>query len=100
MSIKELELQAKQQYEMMSNRLKCYNLYDIILFIKRFIQESRLKDSHFFKINGKKMGFISYCLSLSLYIMLKEICPRGNNKVVILYFLTHDKGLLFMLELY
>ena len=31
---------------------------------------------------------------------MKEICPRGNNKVVILYFLVHDKGLLFMLELY
>jgi hypothetical protein len=31
---------------------------------------------------------------------LKEIFPRGNNKVVILYFLIHDKGLLFMLELY
>ena len=32
--------------------------------------------------------------------ILKEICPRGNNKVVILYFLIHDKGLLFMLKLY
>ena len=32
--------------------------------------------------------------------VLMEICPRGNNKVVILYFLIHDKGLLFMLELY
>ena len=32
---------------------------------------------------------------------MKEICPRGNNnKVVILYFLIHYKGLLFMLELY
>ena len=31
---------------------------------------------------------------------MKEICPRGNNKVVILYFLIHDKGLLFVLELY
>ena len=30
----------------------------------------------------------------------KEIFPRGNNKVVILYFLIHGKGLLFMLELY
>jgi hypothetical protein len=33
-------------------------------------------------------------------VRLKEICPRGNNKVVILYYLIHDKGLLFMLELY
>jgi len=123
-------------------------------------------------IEDKKMGFISYCMSLSLYIMssclkcysvlcelnsldagrslsmygvivvdagrsrstclrsdayihdhclgychnyalsincaiiicsptvLKEICPRGNNKVVIYISLYHDKCLLFMLELY
>ena len=31
---------------------------------------------------------------------LKEICPRGNNKVVIYISLFHDKCLLFMLELY
>ena len=36
--------------------------------------------------------------TLDTYLM--EICPRGNNKVVILYFLIHDKGLLFMPELY
>ena len=29
-----------------------------------------------------------------------EICPRGNNKVVIYISLYHDKCLLFMLELY
>ena len=36
------------------------------------------------------------------YVMLfmKEICPRGNNKVVIYISLYHDKCLLFMLELY
>ena len=34
-----------------------------------------------------------------LTFRVKEICPRGNNKVVIL-FLIHDKCLLFMLELY
>ena len=37
---------------------------------------------------------------IKLIIVMKEICPRGNNKVVTLYFLFHDKGLLFMLELY
>ena len=37
---------------------------------------------------------------LSSMHLVKEICPRGNNKVVILYFLIYDKGLLFMLELY
>ena len=31
---------------------------------------------------------------------LKEICPRGNNKVVIYISLYHDKCLLFMPELY
>ena len=31
---------------------------------------------------------------------VKEICPRGNNKVVIYIYLYHDKCLLFMLELY
>ena len=33
-------------------------------------------------------------------LCLKEICPRGNNKVVIYISLYHDKCLLFMLELY
>ena len=32
--------------------------------------------------------------------VMKEICPRGNNKVVIYISLYHDKCLLFMLELY
>ena len=32
--------------------------------------------------------------------LLKEICPRGNNKVVIYISLYHDKCLLFMLEMY
>ena len=31
---------------------------------------------------------------------VKEICPRGNNKVVIYISLYHAKCLLFMLELY
>ena len=31
---------------------------------------------------------------------LKEICPRGNNKVIIYISLYHDTSLLFMLELY
>ena len=33
-------------------------------------------------------------------VRLKEMCPRGNNKVVIYISLYHDKCLLFMLELY
>ena len=39
-------------------------------------------------IKDKKMGF------------MKEICPRGNNKVVIYISLYHDKCLLFMPELF
>ena len=31
-------------------------------------------------------------------LVVKEICPRGNNKVVIYISLYHDKCLLFMLE--
>ena len=33
---------------------------------------------------------------LPCYLMLK-ICPRGNNKILLLYFLVHDNCLLFML---
>ena len=32
-------------------------------------------------------------------MLLKEICPRGNNKLLLIS-LYHDKCLLFMLELY
>ena len=38
--------------------------------------------------------------SLNLPFLLKEICPRGNNKVVSYISLYHDKCFLFMLELY
>jgi hypothetical protein len=31
---------------------------------------------------------------------LKGICPRGNNKVVIILFRVHNRCLFFMLELY
>ena len=45
-------------------------------------------------------GDVNQIIDSSASGRLKEICPRGNNKVVILYFLIHDKGLLFMLESY
>ena len=35
-----------------------------------------------------------------LMVMLKGICPRGNNKVVINIFHVYDKCLFLMLELY
>ncbi|XBH94800.1 hypothetical protein VPH35_085486 [Triticum aestivum] len=31
-------------------------------------------------------------------IAVKEICHRGNNKIIIYFFIYHDKSLLFMLE--
>ena len=51
---------------------------------------------------GPQLYFPSYLFLIYYFAIfyLKEICLRGNNKVVILYFLIHDKGLLFMLELY
>ena len=39
--------------------------------------------------------FYKFCRAV-----VKEICPRGNNKVVIYISLYCDKCLLFMLELY
>jgi hypothetical protein len=38
--------------------------------------------------------------TLCSYIQLKGICPRGNNKVVIIIFHVYDKCLFLMLELY
>ena len=53
-------------------------------------------------IKDNKMGFSSYCLSLSRYIMSSYLMRegRGNNEVVIYISLYHDKCLLFTLELY
>ena len=54
----------------------------------------------------EKMKVIPYASAIGsiMYAMLctrlKEICPRGNNKVVIYISLYHDKCLLFMLEWY
>jgi hypothetical protein len=39
------------------------------------------------------------CIQVSSIIM-KGICPRGNNKVVIIIFHVYDKCLFLMLELY
>jgi hypothetical protein len=33
-------------------------------------------------------------------VVLKGICPRGNNKVVIILFRVHNRCLFLMLELY
>ena len=61
--------------------------------------------------NGSRLVFcgtpdLGYVLEVWVYIRgfgvgnksVLEICPGDNNKVVILYFLIHDKDLLFMLE--
>ena len=42
----------------------------------------------------------SYNVTEKEKMKMKEICPRGNKKVVIYISLYHDKCLLFMLELY
>jgi hypothetical protein len=36
----------------------------------------------------------------AITITMKGICPRGNNKVVIILFRVHNRCLFFMLELY
>ena len=46
--------------------------------------------------NPNQFGLTDRDLSLT---EMKEICPRGNNKVLYIS-LYHDKCLLFMLELY
>ena len=51
-------------------------------------------------IGVKSHGDVYKIIGSSASGRLKEICPRGNNKFVILYFLIHDKCLLFILELY
>ena len=51
-------------------------------------------------ISVKSHGDVNYIIDSSASGRLKEICPRGNNKVVIYISLYHDKCSLFMLELY
>ena len=46
------------------------------------------------------MTSLELLIQQSVEEVVKEICPRGNNKVVIYISLYHDKCLLFMLELY
>ena len=46
------------------------------------------------------LPFPSFIYALTGGPYMKEIFPRGNNKVVIYISLYHDKFLLFMLELY
>ena len=53
---------------------------------------------------GGGTSHLGFFLMVSLFIgffgrRLKEISPRGNNKVLIYISLYHDKCLLFMLEL-
>ena len=51
-------------------------------------------------IGVKSHGDVNYIIDSSASGRLKEIFPRGNNKVIIYISLYHDKCLLFMLELY
>jgi hypothetical protein len=57
------------------------------------------------KPQGKKRVHFEHlaCCELGLQLcvdLLKGICPRGNNKVVIIIFHVYDKCLFLMLELY
>ena len=58
------------------------------------------------KVYDENLWPASYTCSLRKHehhlrvMYVKEICPRGNNKVVIYISIYHDKFLLFMLELY
>jgi hypothetical protein len=64
------------------------------------ICQNRTADKgHFFR--GPSVAQIEKCkTNESLDITLKGICPRGNNKVVIIIFHVYDKCLFLMLELY
>ena len=72
--------------------------------MKENLSRSRRSTEEDSSHNNAQLPLKNYPSKLSkeeqLSYLLKEICPRGNNKVVILYFLIYDKGLLFMLELY
>ena len=52
------------------------------------------------KVTGSSVAFLILYVDDVLLIGMKEICPSGNNKVVIYISLYDDKCLLFMLELY
>ena len=45
----------------------------------------------------KSMGRINDVLIVANSNYVKEICPRGNNKWLLLYFFVHGNRLLFML---
>ena len=51
-------------------------------------------------LDMSRLGFAPPTMEKYNPCPLKEICPRGNNKVVIYISIYHDKCLLFMLELY
>ena len=88
--IKEVKDFLSRYFEM-----KDLGVADVILNIKLLRDEDggiTLLQSHYVEKILSHFGY-SDC-------KLKEICPRGNNKVVIYISLYHDKCLLFMLELY
>jgi hypothetical protein len=45
-------------------------------------------------------GYVPSKGDITAMIQLKGICPRGNNKVVIILFRVHNRCLFLMLELY
>ena len=51
-------------------------------------------------IGVKSHDDVNYVIDCSASGRVKEMCPRGNNKVIIYIFLYRDKYLLFIVELY
>jgi hypothetical protein len=51
------------------------------------------------EVSGRKVE-LDEVIEPSLELEMKGICPRGNNKVVIIIFHVYDKCLFLMLELY
>ena len=75
---------------------------DIMVVLHETLHEIHTKklDGVVFKVDFEKAYKKVKWPFLQQALRMKEICPRGNNKVVIHISLYHDKCLLFMLELY
>ena len=77
----------------------CYDNYKYNSDIEEFIEKIFVVREET-NILQESMEEGIYETMSSLDEKVKELCPRGNNKVVIYISLYHDKCLLFMLELY
>jgi hypothetical protein len=73
-------------------------------FVKKWKLESTMMTrAMLVQIPGSILKTKDNCVDVPVDIHgvhLKGICPRGNNKVVIILFRVHNRCLFFMLELY